>query len=782
MKKIVSLSVKDLAAFLCRKGDLPYSFGGLSPEGGGSSPHQMLQRDRGPGWESEVPVSTLYEGERILLELSGRIDCLLVREEGVLLEEIKTTRRNLKEFMAVNHDLHWAQAKLYAALYAMEHGLDSINVRLAYLQMEPKKLLFFPQVFSLQSLKAFLFRLCSRFCAWMDRMEEWGRTRDTSILTADFPYPSFRAGQVEMIQTVYEAVKNRGQAMIQAPTGIGKTIAVLYPALQALAEGSVKKIFYLTARTTGRVIAEAALDKLRASGFRIKSISLTAKEKLCFNPQGCCSPDDCPYARGYYDRMEEARLSLFSLDAFTMEIVLALAEKHRLCPFEMSLDLALWMDCIICDVNYAFDPRITLKRFFARQGGGYVFLVDEAHNLVDRARQMFSAGISRRFLLELRRLIGGVDSDIALSIDTLLGKLEDYKEDLVEAELTPWAPSPPDDIFGPVKKLNILLDGWLSTHPPSFLHRRIAEYFFETNWFLRVWDSYDENYAACFGGDDQDFSLDLYCTDPSTRLAAALEKADSAVFFSATLTPLDYYCQILGCRESVDTCLLPSPFPRENLCLLICRTVSTFFRSREKTREKLAATIASFTGAKKGNYLVFFPSFRYMEMVHPLYRMMHPSHQIVVQSRRMSEEDRMNFLGRFSSENRDTLVGFVVMGGIFGEGIDLRGDRLSGAVVVGVGLPQISVWREVIHAHFTDRDEPGFQFAYLYPGMTRVFQAVGRVIRSEQERGAVLLIDPRYGLEQYTCLFPEEWKVCQIDDTSQLSKELGVFWEGDGGG
>lgn len=738
----------------------------------------MLQRDRNPDWDGEVPVSCRYEGVSVDLELSGRIDSLLTHEKGVVIEEIKTTRRSLKEFIIKNEDSHWAQAKIYGALYAMDKGLDEIAVRLTWLQTEPRKLQSVLRTFSIKSLRIFLFQLCSRFCAWLDRMEEWARARDASILTADFPYPSFRAGQVEMIQAVYETIKNRGQTVIQAPTGIGKTIAVLFPALQALAEGAVKKVFYLTARTTGRVIAEDTLDKLRNSGFRIKSISLTAKKKLCFNPQGSCSPDDCRYARGYYDRIEQARLSLFSIDAFTRDVILALAEEHELCPFELSLDLALWMDCIICDVNYAFDPRIALKRFFAKPGGSYTFLVDETHNLVDRARDMFSAAVGRGPLLELRRLINDTDSGVDESIGLLLRKFENYKEDLLAGDLAPWNSSPPDDIFGPVKKLYVSLEDWLTKHPPSYLHRRVSEFFFDTGWFLKVWDRYDESFSTCYNGENGDFSLDLYCTNPSSRLGTALDNADSTILFSATLTPLSYYSQILGCRDSVDTCTLPSPFPPENMCLLVCSSISTLFRSREKTKERLAQAIGSFTGSKKGNYLVFFPSYSYMEMIHPLYQMMHPDHQVMIQSRRMKEEERLDFLRQFSIENSRTLVGFVVMGGIFGEGIDLQGDRLSGAVVVGVGLPQVSVRREVIHEHFSSRDEPGFQFAYLYPGITRVFQAAGRVIRSEKDRGAVLLIDPRYNLDQYAGLFPEEWRPRRLEDGAQIRAELIQFWSG----
>lgn len=768
-----------MVSFLCRRGDLPYSFGTArefsSPEG--MSAHLMLQKSRMEEGETEVHVGHIFEGTSVILELNGRIDCLLAQDGKVLIEEIKTTRHSLKDFIAQHKHLHLAQIKIYAALYALEHSIEEVCIQLTYLQTEPRKMMTFPQTLSIGDLKSYLYRLCARFCLWAESREEWNRSRDASILTADFPYPTFRPGQVEMIQSVFNTIKDRGQMVIQAPTGIGKTIAVLYPALQALAEGHVRKIFYLTSRTTGRVIAEKTLDQLRKSGFRLKSISLTAKEKLCFNPDRCCSPEECSYARGYYDRIEEARLSLLSLDAFTMDIILALAEKHRLCPFELSLDLALWMDCIVCDVNYAFDPRITLKRFFNRPDG-YTFLVDESHNLVDRARLMFSAKISRDALRELRGLIDGPEGEAVKAVEDLLEKIEEYRTGINSADLSPWMSTPPEDIYDPVLRLNTGLESWLMKNPPSRTFRRISDFFFETNWFLKVWDRFDENYTTCFGGENGDFALSLFCTDPSVQLGAALDKADSSILFSATLTPLNYFSQILGCRDTVETQSFPSPFPSENQCLLVCDSVSTLFRKREKTKEQLARVIGAFTGNKTGNYLVFFPSYRYMEMIRPIYQMLFPAHHILVQSPRMSEEERLVFLSRFSCENNRTLVGFVVMGGIFGEGIDLHGDRLSGAVVIGVGLPQISVEREVIHNHFTSRDEPGFQYAYLYPGITRVFQAAGRVIRSENDRGAILLIDPRYSMDQYISLFPDEWSLRFVKDDSLIRSQLECFWNG----
>jgi DNA excision repair protein ERCC-2 len=502
---------------------------------------------------------------------------------------------------------------------------------------------------------------------------------------------------------------------------------------------------------------------------------LTAKEKICFNPDKDCTSEECLYAKGYYDRLPEARESLFNQDEFTRETILEVAEFHEICPFEFSLDLSLWVDCVICDVNYAFDPRVYLRRFFLENSINCTFLIDEAHNLVDRSREMFSAQIDKANFLELRRKLDSKKSEIYELIGEINKTLLEKKQALGD-EIYAWDKDCPAELLSLLKRLVLSLERRVTADPQSPLNQYLLECYFEVNWFCKVADMYDENYATCLEQKGRDLIVKLFCVDPSAHLSTALERANSVVLFSATITPMSYFAQMLGCREDVQKRILPSPFPPENLCVLASKSVSTLYRHRTHTKNDLAKTIGSLVSAKKGNYLVFFPSYAYMSMVFPLYEQLFPHHTMLVQTQGMSEDERIYFLEHFSFENNSTLVGFVVMGGIFGEGIDLMGDRLSGAVVVGVGLPGLSLERELIRIYFEEKQMPGFNYSYLYPGMNRVCQAAGRVIRSEEDRGAILLVDTRYSLPQYASLFPSDWQVRFVKNEKHMGHILDKFW------
>jgi len=457
---------------------------------------------------------------------------------------------------------------------------------------------------------------------------------------------------------------------------------------------------------------------------------------------------------------------------------LEIAEFYEICPFEFSLDLSLWVDCVICDVNYAFDPRVYLRRFFLENSINCTFLIDEAHNLVDRSREMFSARINKANFLDLRRKLDNKKSEIYTLTSEINETFLDKKQALAD-EVYAWDKDRPEELLSQLKRLVLSLERRVTANPQSPLNQFLLEHYFEVNWFCKVADMYDENYVTCLEQKGRDLIVKLFCVDPSTHMSTALERANSAVLFSATITPMSYFAQMLGCREDVQKRILPSPFPQENLCLLVSKSVSTLYRHRIQTKTDLAKTIGSLVSAKKGNYLVFFPSYVYMDMVFPLYEQLFPDHTMLVQTQGMSENERLLFLEHFSFENNNTLVGFVVMGGIFGEGIDLMGDRLSGAVVVGVGLPGLSLERELIRLHFEEKEMPGFNYSYLYPGMNRVFQAAGRVIRSEEDRGAILLVDTRYSLPQYASLFPSDWQVRFIQNEKQMGHILDMFWTGE---
>jgi DNA excision repair protein ERCC-2 len=773
----IRISVRALVEHFLRRGDLSISFDISSRASlfASTHAHQKIQKSRPQPYATEVPVFYHVENERIALDIQGRIDGLYELTDSVVIEEIKTTRKDFGDFIKQNNSLHWAQVKVYATIYAIDNNLDRVLTQLTYGHTETGEVQTYFQEYKTDELRMFFIQLLEQYFQWAEKVEDWHQERDRSIIISDFPFESFRTGQRQMIRDVSAIIEQEEQIIIQAPTGIGKTVAVLFPAIKAIAEGHIQKIFYLTSRTTGRLIAEKTLEELKKGGLRIKSVTLTAKEKICFNPDKNCTPDECAFAKGYYDRVIDTRNSLFYEDAFTADKITEIAFAHKICPFEFSLDMALWVDCIVCDLNYVFDPRVYLRRFFLENPIDCTILVDEAHNMVDRSREMFSAKIKKMDFLKLRRLIKNKKSELYRSAGDINRKMLEIKKTLGEKNHE-WQEERPEELLPLLRRLITSLERWLSSQPGSPQTQEMLEHYFAASWFLKVSEFYDNNYATCLEKNPQDLSVKLYCTDPSDQLRETFERANSSVLFSATITPMSYFAQILGLQDSVEKRILPSPFPQENLCVLVSDSVSTLYRHRPQTKEALVQIIGSMVEAKKGNYMVYFPSYEYLRMVHPLYEAAFPFHKILIQTHEMREMERVNFLKNFSEENSQTLVGFVVMGGIFGEGIDLVGDRLSGAAIVGVGLPGISLEREIIRHHFSENQMPGFDYAYRYPGLIRVFQAAGRVIRTENDRGTVLLIDTRYSHPQYKDLFPQEWQVHQTQNPRQIGQILDEFW------
>ncbi len=772
----IRISVRALVEHLLHQGDLSTNIEISSRTSifAANYAHQKIQKSRPEPYATEMPVFYRATNGRYALDIQGRIDGLYELAGTVVIEEIKTTRKDLDNFIEQNDALHWAQLKAYAAIYAIENGLERILTQLTYGHMESGEVRTYFQEYQSDELRMFFRDLLERYFDWMEKIGDLQEERDRSIIAAGFPFPSFRPGQRQMIQDVSAIIEDEEQIIIQAPTGIGKTVAVLYPAIKALADGRIQKIFYLTSRTTGRLIAEKTLGQFRKTGIRVRSLTLTAKEKICFNPEKNCTPEECEFAKGYYDRLISARESLFSEHAFTPDKITAIARTHRICPFEFSLDMALWIDCIICDLNYVFDPRVYLKRFFLERQVDCILLIDEAHNLVDRSREMYSAKIAKMDFLKIRRLIKDQKSEAYRTTGDVNGKLLEMKKMLDEDDCA-WQEERPEELLPLLRRYLSSLERWISSHPKAPRSQEVLDHYFTVNWFLKVSEMYEENYATCLEKTHNDLSVKLYCIDPSGQLRETFERANSSVLFSATITPMDYFAQILGLRDSVEKRVLPSPFPRENLCLLVSDKVSTLYKKRLHTKECLTRTIGAIA-AKKGNYMVYFPSYEYLRMIYPLYKEYFPGHEILVQTQEMRETERTDFLKKFAAENDRILVGFVVMGGIFGEGIDLAGDRLSGAVIVGVGLPGITLEREMIRHYFTENQLPGFDYAYRFPGLIRVFQAAGRVIRTEKDRGSVLLIDTRYSHPQYQDLLPQEWQVRQVQNHQHITQILENFW------
>lgn len=779
MHSSLTISVRTLVEYVFRSGDLMTEFTGAARSLKGIRGHQIVQRSRPDHYTSEVAVSHTVETGAVPLTISGRIDGVYSSSEGVIIDEIKTTSRDPDRFSEREKPIHWAQAKTYAYMIGAEKGLDVVEVQLTYYQLGTGKIREFRKQFHIGDLKTFFENLVDRYLKWAETVADWQRVRNDSIRELDFPFPSYRSGQREMAVKVYRAIQDAKQLIVQAATGIGKTMAVIFPGVKALAEEKCIKIFYLTARTTGRKAAELAVDELRSSGLRLKSLTLTAKDKICFHPDRSCHPDECEFAKGHYDRIGHALESAFGNDRITRSAIEKLARDHRVCPFEFSLELTLWADCIICDYNYAFDPRVYLRRFFLEDArhDAYAFLIDEAHNLVDRARDMFSADITKQPFLDMRR---AVKNDLP-GLYRIMGKINSHlvkirKEcENVGGELT--TRDLPEGLLPQLRQFLKIADRWLALNVDAFFRGELLELYFSVVSFVRVSEHFDTSYAVCCTRAGKDLRVRLFCMDPSSQMGEALHRSRSAVFFSATLKPVDYFIRILGCDTDARHFTLPSPFPPRNLGIFIADRISTLYRQRDETAPEVAKILTSFVAVRKGNYMFYFPSYRYLQTILTGFEDGNLSScRLVVQTPDMSEPERDDFIANFSNDPTETLIGFAVMGGIFGEGIDLVGDRLTGAAIVGVGLPGISPERTLIKDHFAAVNRSGFEFAYLFPGMTRVLQAVGRVIRSDSDRGAVLLIDRRYGTRPYRSLLPPEWRPVSVRKPSELERELKDFW------
>jgi DNA excision repair protein ERCC-2 len=775
MKISLSIGVREMVEFALRSGDLKVEFTGASRAADAIRLHQTIQCARPAGYTPEVAIAREVQTPDLVLAIGGRIDGVFEGGAVPVIDEIKTSRRNPEECLREENPLHWGQAKVYAFLYAAEHGLTQIGVQLTYARLDTGATREERRYFTLAELQPFFEEVVAHYLEWATLLTDWQRRRDDAIRGLGFPFDNYRPGQREMVDAVTQTILAGGRTFIQAATGIGKTMAVLFPAVRGIADRACAKIFYLTARTTGRLAAEKALDEMRKHGLRLKHLSLTAKEKACFNPDRACSPDECEFARGHYDRLPAARRALFAQDAWTREAVADAARQYRVCPFEYSLDLSLWADLIVCDYNYAFDPKAYLRRFFLEQTGDYVFLVDEAHNLVDRSREMFSAELHKQPFLDLRRAVKGVLPAVYRSLGRINAWMLAARKGMEAAGAPTAERSAPEELYPLLRDFMAAAERWLEKNLDSDFREDLLDCYFESGGFLRVADQFDDAYATIYEPLAKDLRLKLFCIDPSRQMGDALNRCRSAVFFSATLTPLDYFRTMLA-SESAETLSLPSPFPAENLAVFVADRLSTYYRHRDRTKAEVARVLRRLVQPRAGNYLLFFPSYQYLRMVLADFQAAGPDIDVVVQEPGMGERQRESFLARFETDNPRTLVGFAVMGGIFGEGIDLVGTRLSGAAVVGVGLPAVGLERELIREYFAERLDQGFEYAYMYPGINRVLQAAGRVIRSETDRGVVLLVDQRYGSEHYRALLPDSWNPVRVRQHDQLAAELGRFW------
>ncbi len=774
------VSVRNLVEFVLQAGDL--TLGGFQRRDRaqlGTQGHKQVQRSRPAGYQSEVEIAYRVEDVDLPLDVRGRIDGLYAEAEPVIIEEIKTTTLDLALVTEAHNRLHWAQAQCYAFMYARQENLSGVSIHLTYYHLDSREEKTFVRHFSFAELETFFLDVITSYLDWFRKVNAWQVRRDQSIQQLEFPYAEYRPGQRDMAVAVYKAIRDSSHLYVQSPTGVGKTIAALFPAVKALGQGLATKIFYLTAKTPGRLVAEKALQDMRQAGLQFKSVTLTAKEKICFCPPANCDPQECVFARAYFDKVKNALNEMDRHQAFTRPLIEEIARQYEICPFEFSLDLALWADCIICDYNYVFDPRVYLHRFFDIDAAPYVFLVDEAHNLPDRARAMYSAELDKKNVLGLQRTLKTDLPNLAKKLGAInKNLLEMRKTCQTEGKDALVEQQPPSALLKSVREFSQKAEDWLILNLPAGFRQELLEFYFLCANFLRTAEYFDTFYVSYFERQGQsDLKAKIFCLDPARMLAAPLERGRSTVFFSATLLPIDYFMKLLTGAADHPRRIFQSPFPDENVCLLIHNQISTKYAQRADSYAAIAEAIAAVSNTHTGNYLVYFPSYAYLAAVLELLKEKLPESQLLVQDRAMTETEREAFLGRFSAANQETLVGLAVMGGIFGEGIDLVGERLIGVVIVGVGVPQLGLERDLIKEYFDRQGVSGFAYAYQYPGFNRVLQATGRVIRTETDRGVIVLIDERFLHGRYRELFPSHWRGYQVVlNTGEMKEKLTRFW------
>ena len=776
---IIRISVRSLVEFILREGDIDNRVSGSMEKDAmllGGKIHRKIQSRMGTNYTAEVPLKIQMPCDGFVLQIEGRADGVLKDDGKVLIDEIKGILRSL-EHLEAPVPVHLAQAKCYAYIYAVQNSLKCIDVQMTYCQMETEEIRRFCQEFEFQELQTWFQDLVTQYEKWAKFEIEWRNVRNDSIRQIEFPFP-YREGQRDLVASVYRTILRKKKLFIQAPTGVGKTMATVFPAVRAVGEGLGEKIFYLTAKTIMRTVAEQAFSLLKEKGLLYKTITLTAKEKICFCEEAECNPDACPYAKGHFDRVNDAVFDLITHSGdWSREVLEEQAKKHMVCPFEMSLDVSDWADAVICDYNYAFDPQAHLKRFFSESGKGeYLFLIDEAHNLVERGREMYSASLYKEDLLEVRKMVKAEDPKLAKGLSECNQQFLELKRECEHYQILKSVS------HIALKLMNVLskLEDYLEECKDAEKKKRVLDFYFAVRSFLNIHDIMDENYVIFSEMmEDGRFQIKLFCVNPAVNLQNYLEQGNSTIFFSATLLPVHYYKKLLSVEKDDYAVYAHSSFPQENKFLFIGTDVSTRYTRRgESTYQRFARYIAVMAEQKKGNYMAFFPSYRFLEEVHTCF-LECVDHEVdsICQVSYMDEEQREEFLEEFEREREKSLVAFCVMGGIFSEGIDLTEDKLIGAVIAGTGLPQVCTEREILKQYFNAADMDGFDYAYLYPGMNKVLQSAGRVIRTESDRGVNLLLDDRFREMRYREVFPREWQQYQLGSVKNLEQEIRTFWE-----
>lgn len=755
-KKVLELSVHQLVDFILRTGDIDNRVFNRTTMTEGTLIHALYQSKQGPNYLSEYFLERKFLIDETEIIINGRADGIIKKSENeYIIDEIKTTIIDLKEFREENLRWHLGQAKCYAYMFAKEKNLDHIGVKLTYIrQGNIKERLYDDYTFLTQDLEKDIYDLLNEYLSFYNVVFRLNEERNESIKSLPFPYPSYRKGQRELAKYSYSIAKNGGRLFAEAPTGIGKTMSTLYPFIKAMADDDQTKIFYLTAKTSGKNNAAQAMKALKEKGLKALDILITAKDKICFCKDKACNPDECPFTKAYYSKIQSIiKESIMTYSSFDYDTICAIAKTYNVCPFELELDLSLFCDVIICDYNYMFDPISYMKRYFDEDCSHHLALVDEAHNLVDRSRKMYSASIYKCTFDKARKSLRHISNR---KMKTQLAKIKKIFDEMMTFENGIYEQF--DVNHEHYKIFQHFLDAYTDTNKNhnDLITKELTDLYLEVNKFVKISEMFDEHYLYYLYKENDNAALTLYCLDPSKFLSNSLKRIKGSVLFSATLSPMDYYINVLGGNKSDPSISLTSPFPKENLKLFVVPNISIKYKNREKSYQDVARYIEEFAKQKVGNYFVYLPSYEYLDHILEIVNLPDDV-EIHTQNRDMSEQERDEFLSNFRQRPNRTHLGFVIIGGAFGEGIDLVSDRLSGVMIIGIGLSKLNYESDKVAEWYGNNGLNGYDYAYLYPGMNKVMQAIGRLIRSEYDSGNVALIDERYMRNEYQSLYQKQY-------------------------
>ena len=765
------IGVRELAYFIHQSGDLTTEFFSNHDMLAGSRAHDFLQSQYGNNDKAEYYIKReiSYLGKTYILD--GYIDGVLNEDETIIIEEIKSTTKDLDEITIEYHKEHLAQAKIYAYLYALENNMDVINIRLTYISIVDYDLKSFDMIAKFEDLEDFTLNTLEQYISWLNMLDNSKNLRNETLETIKFPFESERPGQRTLMKATYQALTNNEILYCIAPTGIGKTMATMFSALKTLKEND--KLFYLTAKGSGKNAPLDAIRLLSKKGLKIKAIDITAKKKICNAKMGHCNPDECPYTKGYFEKLNQATREIFdNYDIFSEDIILDITNKYKMCAFEFSLYLSYYCDIVIADYNYAFDPVAHLIRYFEDDSYKPKVLVDEAHNLVDRSKDMYSAMINEIDIRVLRAKLNGYKPSIRNDCNKALEILDSYREYLT-TNTTLFETSMNND-------LNVILRNLFQKCDQIFEENKkikdkdlALESYFKIMDFLNISEIFSETHRMIIKLVNDEISINYFCLDASKFILDTIKNSIyGIVFFSATLYPIEYHANLITAGEG-KYLELESPFNPNNLDIIINSKISTKYKNRIDSIDSIIEAIEIVTKSKSGNYIVFFPSYAYMNMV--VEQITEPDYEMIIQKNNLSELEKNEIITKFKTTT-NTKVGFFVMGGVFSEGIDYIGDALSGVIIVGVGLPLICDENNLLKDYYENTYQNGFNYAYTYPGFTKVIQAVGRVIRDYNDRGIAILMDERFMYNEYQNLMPKHWKNRKvITNTYLLKKELKEF-------